>query len=65
MDEVSLDAPSSPSADLEVPQYLKVKFEAAVQAAEPELRDDVKFPLVKGVNAFHHHFEQACREFPK
>lgn len=63
VDEVTLEASISPSADLEVPQYLKVRFEAAVQAAEPELQDDMKFPLVKGVNAFHHHFEQACHEF--
>lgn len=61
VDEVPLEASTSPSADLEVPPYLKVKFEAAVQAAEPELVDDVKFPLVKGVDAFHHHFEQVCR----
>lgn len=65
VDEVSLEAPNSPLADLEVPQYLKVKFEAAVQAADLELQDDVRFPLVKGVNAFHHHFEQACYEIPK
>lgn len=65
VDEVSLESLTSSSADLEVPQYLKVKFEAAVQAADSELQDDVKFPLVKGVNAFHHHFEQVCHDSPE
>lgn len=64
-DEDILDASISPSADLEVPQYLRVRFEAAVQTAEPELQDDIKFPLVKGINAFHHHFEQACHGYLK
>ena len=59
--EEVLEATTSPSVNLQVPPYLQEKFEAAVQAADSELRDDTNFPLVKGVNAFHHHFEQVWR----
>ena len=65
LDEASLEALNSHPADLEVPEYLKVKFEAAIRAADSQLEDDIKFPLAKGVNAFHHHFMQVWHGSPK
>lgn len=41
-----------------VPDYLEERFVAAIEATNPELRNQAKFPLVQGINAFHHHFEQ-------
>lgn len=65
LDEASLEAATSASTDLEVPHYLQVKFEAAIRAVDPELQDDIKFPLAKGIDAFHHHFEQVWHGGPK
>lgn len=41
-----------------VPDYLELRFEAAIEATNPYLRDHARFPLAQGINAFHHHFEQ-------
>lgn len=57
-DDKGLETRASPSIDLEVPKYLQEKFEVAIRAADPELKNDMKFPLAKGVNSFHYHFEQ-------
>lgn len=57
-DEVNAEAVSAPPEEPRVPSYLEVKFEAAIKAAHSDLQDDKKFPLAKGINAFHHHFEQ-------
>lgn len=52
--EVVDAAPEVPRA----PDYLEVKFETAIRATNSELQEDARFPLAKGINAFHHHFEQ-------
>lgn len=57
-DEASIEAVDKFLEVPQVPNDLEVKFEAAIRAAHPELRDDKEFPLSKGINAFHHHFEQ-------
>lgn len=57
-DEESAEAVDAPLEVPQVPDYLEVKFETAIRAAHPEFHDDKKFPLAKGINAFHHHFEQ-------
>lgn len=61
--EASRETTTLPSAVFEVPQYLQDKFEAAVRAANSAPQDETKFSLVKGVDAFHHHFQQVkqCR----
>ena len=41
-----------------LPDYLEIKFEAAIKATNPEHRDHSSFSLGQGINAFHHHFEQ-------
>ncbi len=53
-DEASEEAVDAPPVVLRVPDYLEVKFESA----NPELQVDGKFPLIKGVSAFHRLFEQ-------
>lgn len=57
-DEASDIAIDAPPEVPQVPNYLEVKFEVAIRTAHPELQDDRNFPLVKGITAFHHHFEQ-------
>lgn len=57
-DELNTEAEEVPPELPRVPGYLEVRFETAIKAANPELQDDKSFPLAKGVNAFHHHFEQ-------
>lgn len=52
--EIFEEPPVSPR----VPDYLEERFEAAIQATNPELQDQARFPLVQGINAFHYHFEQ-------
>ena len=54
IEEIADAPPVSPR----VPEYLEIRFEAALQATNPELKDQARFPLVQGINAFHHHFEQ-------
>lgn len=48
----------APPVSPRVPEYLEIRFGAAIGATNPELRDQAKFPLAQGINAFHHHFEQ-------
>lgn len=48
----------APPVSPRVPDYLEERFEAAIEATNPELSNQAKFPLVQGINAFHHHFEQ-------
>ena len=48
----------APPVSPRVPDYLEERFEAAIKATNPELMNQAKFPLVQGINAFHHHFEQ-------
>ena len=48
----------APPVSPRVPDYLEERFEAAIEAIDPELRNQARFPLVQGINAFHHHFEQ-------
>ena len=45
----------APPVSPRVPDYLEERFKAAMS---PELKNQAKFPLVQGINAFHHHFEQ-------
>lgn len=49
---------SQPNGPAQVPEWLENKFEIAVKAANPELQDDKGFPLAKGINAFHRHFDE-------
>ena len=58
LNEASLEATTLSSAVFEVPQYLQDRFEAAVRAANSAPQDESRFPLAKGVNGFHRHFEQ-------
>lgn len=44
-----------------VPEYLEEKFEIAVKLVNQELQDGKKFPLARGIDAFHHHFEDVGR----
>ncbi|MCJ1349495.1 hypothetical protein MMC31_007736, partial [Peltigera leucophlebia] len=53
----------APPVSPRVPEYLEIRFEAAIVATNPELRDQAKFPLAQGINAFHHHFEQSTSKF--
>ena len=48
----------APPVSPRVPDYLEARFVAAIEATNPELRDQASFPLAQGINAFHHHFEQ-------
>lgn len=54
----SEDIVDAPPVSPWVPEYLEIKFGAAIEASNPELRDRANFPLAQGINAFHHHFEQ-------
>lgn len=54
----SEDIVDAPPVSPKVPDYLEIKFEAAIKATNPELMDRARFPLAQGINAFHHHFEQ-------
>ena len=58
VDEASANAITAPPAVPQVPKYLETRFEVAIRAAHSELQDDKNFPLAKGINAFHHHFQQ-------
>lgn len=49
---------SSPEIIPRAPDYLEARFELAIRSANSELQDDKKFPLARGINAFHHHFEE-------
>lgn len=62
-DEASDNAGNAPLEVIKVPDYLEVRFEGAIKAAHSELQDDKNFPLAKGANAFHHHFEQVSLLF--
>lgn len=62
-DEASADVDALPEVP-RVPDYLEAKFEAAIRATNSELQEEAKFPLAKGVNAFHHHFEQVRVPIP-
>lgn len=57
--EATAQAQMSPPAIPEVPDYLETRFEMAAKASNPEFFDEKKFPFYKGINAFHHHFEQS------
>lgn len=48
----------APPVSPRVPDYLEEMFKAAIEASNQELRNQARFPLVQGINAFHHHFEQ-------
>ena len=61
--EASVQARTSPPEILRVPDYLETRFELAAKASNPELLDEKNFPFYKGVNAFHHHFEQSTAFF--
>lgn len=54
----SVEIFEAPPVSPRVPDYLEERFEAAIEATNPELRNQARFPLVQGINAFHHHFEQ-------
>ncbi|KAL9131579.1 MAG: hypothetical protein Q9217_000536 [Psora testacea] len=61
--EASAQASSSPPEAPRVPDYLEIRFEMAAKASNSELLDEKNFPFYKGVNAFHHHFEQSTALF--
>lgn len=44
-----------------IPGFLEVRFELAAKTSNPDL--DNYFPFYKGVDAFHHHFEQSTTLF--
>lgn len=49
--------------DAQIPAYLEERFEIALRAANPELQTDERFPLARGINAFHHHLKRGSSMF--
>lgn len=56
MGTLNANSPLFSGRYLRIPGYLKEKLEIALKATNPELHTHERFPLARGLNAFHRHW---------